>query len=146
MTKDFYSRIAGLYVAYINCVAVSNKEYENIHMDKIEELVNKYLPRGSGFDVGTALHFEESNRNKLVFVTSFHHMDENGYYDGWTDHKIIITPDLVFGYNIKITGKNKNDIKEYINSRFGDFEYNEKNYWYTGRILNGAAFLLGKFI
>ena len=127
MTKDFYSRIANLYVGYINCVAASNKEYENIHLNKIEELVEKYLPHGSGFDAGTHFIVEESNRDKLVFKTAFHHMNENGYYDGWTEHKIIVTPDLLFGFNIKITGKNRNDIKEYIYSQFGDFEYNEKN-------------------
>jgi hypothetical protein len=50
-------------------------------------------------------------------------MDENGYYDGWSEHKIIITPDLVNDFNVKITGKNRNNIKEYINSCFSDFAF-----------------------
>lgn len=124
MSKEFYSRIANLLVAHNNCV-YSNNEFARSHEERLEELVKKYLPRGSGFDAGTKFVWEESNRNKLVFTTSFHHMNEGGYYDGWTEHKIIVTPDLLFGCNIKITGKNRNNIKEYIHSRFSDFDYTE---------------------
>jgi hypothetical protein len=125
MSKEFYSRIANLLVAHNNCVSSGNKEYMDIHYDKLEELVAEYLPRGSGFDHKTKFVWEESNQNKLVFTTAFHHMDESGYYSGWTEHKIIVTPDLLFGCNIKITGKNRNDIKEYIHTRFSDFDYAE---------------------
>lgn len=124
MSKEFYSRIANLLVARNNCAASGN-EYKRIHEDNLEELVKKYLPRGSGFDAGTKFVWEESNRNKLVFTTSFHHMDENGGYDGWTEHKVIVTPDLLFGCNIKITGKNRNNIKEYMHQCFSDFSYAE---------------------
>ena len=124
MSKEFYSRIASLLVAHNNCVS-SNNEFARSHEERLEELVKKYLPSGSGFDVGTEFLWEESNRNNLVFATSFHHMDEGGSYDGWTGHKIIVTPDLLFGCNIKITGKNRNDIKEYIHSCFSDFDYTE---------------------
>jgi hypothetical protein len=125
MSKEFYSRIANLFVAHENCVKSGNKEYEDRHANNLEDLVKNYLPRGSGFDAGTKFIWEESNRNKLVFATSFNHMNEGGYYDGWTDHKVIVTPDLLFGYNIKITGRNRNDIKEYIHSRFHDFDYKQ---------------------
>lgn len=121
----FYSRIANKLVAYDNCLKSNNNEWLARHESDLNELVENYLPSGSGFDNGTKFNWEESNRNKLVFDTAFHHMDENGYYDGWTEHKVIITPDLLFGFNIKITGRNRNDIKEYINQVFSDFEYKE---------------------
>jgi hypothetical protein len=41
-------------------------------------------------------------------------MDENGFYDGWTDHTITIRPDLVFQFDMRISGRNKNEIKDYI--------------------------------
>jgi len=121
----FYSKIANLFVAHENCVASKNTEYQFRHAEKIGEMVDNYLPSGSGFDSGTRFVWEESNRNKLVFNTAFHHMNGDGYYDGWTEHKVIVTADLLFGFQIKVTGKNRNDIKEYIAGCFSDFSYVE---------------------
>lgn len=121
----FYSRVANKLVAYDNCLKSNNNEWLSKHESDLNELVENYLPSGSGFDNGTKFNWDESNRNKLVFDTAFHHMNEGGYYDGWTEHKVIITPDLMFGFNIKITGRNRNDIKEYIGQCFDDFEYKE---------------------
>lgn len=122
-TALFYSKLANLFVAHENCQKSGNKEYLDIHYDKLEEFVENYLPHGSGFDKGVKFLWDESNRNKLVFSADFHHMNEGGYYDGWTEHKVIITPDLLFGYNIKVTGRNKNNIKEYVSGCFSDFSY-----------------------
>ena len=74
------------------------------------------LPSGSGFDSGSKLD-ESSTPNKLVFSTAFHHMDEAGYYDGWTEHKVIVTPTFG-GIDVRVTGKNRNQIKEYISEVF----------------------------
>jgi hypothetical protein len=123
--SKFYSRIANCFVAHENCCKSGNNEWANKHIQTIEELVENYLPHGSGFDSGTEFIWDESNRNKLVFATAFHHMNEGGYYDGWSEHKVIVTPDLLFGFNIKITGRNRNDIKEYIAQCFNDFKYKE---------------------
>jgi hypothetical protein len=120
---NFYQDVAQTFNAYNNCIKSGNKEWEDRHANNLEDLVKKYLPRGSGFDNGTKFNWDESKDNKLVFDTAFHHMDENGYYDGWSEHKIIITPDLVNDFNVKITGKNRNNIKEYINSCFSDFAF-----------------------
>jgi hypothetical protein len=49
-----------------------------------------------------------------VIDTSFHHMNENGMYDGWTDHQIIITPSFISGFDIRVTGRNMKGIKEYL--------------------------------
>ena len=48
-------------------------------------------------------------------------MDEHGSYDEWTDHTVIVTASLIHGLNIKITGRNRNDIKEYLRDVFYDF-------------------------
>jgi hypothetical protein len=119
----FYQDVAQTFNAYNNCIKSGNKEWEDRHANNLEDLVKKYLPRGSGFDNGTKFNWDESKDNKLVFDTAFHHMNENGYYDGWSEHKIIITPDLMNDFNVKITGKNRNNIKEYIYSRFADFAF-----------------------
>lgn len=40
--------------------------------------------------------------------------NENGMYDGWTQHSIIVRPSFVHGLDITITGKDRNQIKEYL--------------------------------
>lgn len=72
------------------------------------------LPSGSGIDCGTALDWAASKPNRLVFIVSFHHMDGNGGYDGWTEHSIIVTPDLASSFELRITGRDRNEIKEYL--------------------------------
>jgi hypothetical protein len=47
-------------------------------------------------------------------------MDENGMYDGWTYHKLIVVPDLYNDFYTNITGRNKNYIKDYL---YEIFEY-----------------------
>jgi hypothetical protein len=79
---------------------------------------NTQMPSGSGFDSGTQFDYDKSTPEKLVFHTTFHHMNENGMYDGWTEHTVTVTPSFVLGYHVKITGRNKNNIIEYINECF----------------------------
>lgn len=77
------------------------------------------LPSGSGIDNGMTFEWTKSKPNKLVFKFSWHHMDEHGGYDGWTDHTLTITPCFVFGFVMKITGRDKNQIKAYLYELFG---------------------------
>jgi hypothetical protein len=84
-----------------------------IRLEKILEL----LPSGSGIDSGIQFDEDKSNPNKLIFKFSFHHMSSDGYYDGWTEHKLIIKPE--FGsFDLNITGKDRNMIKDYLYDMF----------------------------
>lgn len=116
-----YQKIAGCILAIENCEKSGNTEWYNRHMDEMYKIVSDYAPCGSGFDSGSGIEFSESKPNKLVFYTSFHHMNENGYYDGWTDHSITVTPDLYAGFNLKISGSNRDDIRDYIHEMFSLF-------------------------
>lgn len=119
-------KLASTLQAYKNCIASNNTEWKAKHMDTIETMC-KDLPIGSGIDSGTQFDHENSNPAKLIFNTSFHHMDNSGGYDGWSEHKVIITPS--FGsFEMNITGKNRNDIKEYLSQVFHDvFSANPMN-------------------
>ena len=108
-----YREIVSLLLAIDNCRESGNSEWEEKHEDSLSKL-ESYLPSGSGIDCGTKIDREKTKRNKLVLSFSFHHMNDNGFYDGWTDHEVIITPDLCFGLDIRITGKNKRDVKDYL--------------------------------
>lgn len=85
--------------------------------EEIERLVKEFMPSGSGFDAGTTFDLDASNRLKMVFKTEFHHMNDNGMYDGWTQHSVIVTPHFG-GFDIRVTGRNRNDIKDYIGDAF----------------------------
>lgn len=72
------------------------------------------LPSGSGIDSGTSI--VSIDARCVILSTSFHHMNDSGFYDGWTHHKIKITPTLSDsrGFDLKITGRDRNDIKAYL--------------------------------
>ena len=53
-----------------------------------------------------------------MFRVDFHHMDDNGYYDGWTEHVVTVKPSLCFDIEISVSGRNRNGIKEYILDTF----------------------------
>lgn len=86
-----------------------------------EMFIKNHAPSGSGFDCGTTLL--SASEAKLVFSTEYHHMNDVGVYDGWTRHKIIIKASLIdhCGFDMKITGRDRNDIKDYIADLFTDF-------------------------
>lgn len=82
-----------------------------------EDLCKKFLPNGSGFDAGCEIR--AVGKTKIIIKTDFHHLDENGYYDGWTEHTV--TVEAAFdGHTIKVSGKDRNNIKDYIAETFQD--------------------------
>lgn len=112
--------IARAVGAYNRCVSTNNSEWEKKWREKVDELLIEFFPHGSGFDTGTRLDWDKSTGERLVFSTAFHHMNEGGFYDGWTEHEIIVTPSLELGFHLRVTGRNKNDIKEYIAEMFSE--------------------------
>ena len=112
--------LAAGITAMRNCEARDNNAVAQEWRDYLEALVRNYAPSGSGFDAGTTLDFDASNDEKIVFTTSFHHMDDNGFYCGWSEHTVIFTPSF-HGFNIRVTGRNVRDIKDYIADVFSGF-------------------------
>jgi hypothetical protein len=113
MKRKVYQELATAIDARLRCVESGNTEWYTRWTDRIESIAQVYLPHGSGFDSGTTVNLDKSTRNRIVLDTSYHHMDESGYYSGWTDHQVIVTPDFVTGFDIRITGRNRNDWKDY---------------------------------
>jgi hypothetical protein len=118
--KPLYVELAESLGAVIRCRAAPGQygDWEARHSARIERATKDYMPSGSGFDSGTTIDLDASTADKLVFSTSYHHMNENGFYDGWTDHDIIVTPDLASGFKLRITGRDRNGIKDYIAETF----------------------------
>lgn len=103
-----------------NAVAVylrDSKSYSEVWAGLVEDVENA-LPSGSGFDSGCKFDVSASRPDKLVFTTSFHHMNDAGMYDGWTDHKVTVVPSLMFGFELRVSGKDRDGIKDYIAEAF----------------------------
>lgn len=108
--------IAQLIEARDNCRKSGNTEWEMKHATTLSQIVAADMPSGSGWDNGTSLE-ASSTPTKLVFSGSYHHMNDGGYYDGWTDHSIIVTPRF-HGVDIRVTGWDRNQIKDYLAELF----------------------------
>ena len=120
-----YQKIA-ILLSSINNKTILNHDIIEEKENELLEIVKNYFPSGSGFDTGAKIDIEKSNSKKIiVFTVEFHHMNENGFYDGWTYHEIKIIPNLAYDFTIRISGKNKNEIKEYIDDVFSDLLYKE---------------------
>tara|TARA_R110000868_G_scaffold96843_3_gene266311 strand:- start:2456 stop:2845 length:390 start_codon:yes stop_codon:yes gene_type:complete len=125
-TAPIYQVIAGRTEAIKSCIKTGSKEWEDKH-GEILDAIEKDLPRGSGIDSGTTIDRELTTRSKIVLKTAYHHMDTNGYYDGWTEHTVIVTPSFD-GIDIRITGRNRNDIKDYLHEIFDHALSQQVNY------------------
>ena len=129
MARYLYSELAAAIQARLNCsqqkaapnplpegyiakAEMVNPEWFDKWTERIHDL-EQLLPSGSGIDCGTKVDLDASHAEKLVLYTSFHHMNDGGMYDGWTEHIIVVTPSFR-GINLRISGRNRNDIKEYL--------------------------------
>ncbi len=122
MTKrTIAAELAAWVIAIDNCERNGNNEWAIKHADAIEEMVKNHLPRSSGFDSGTQFDIEENEKHRgsrLIFETAFHHMNDGGYYDGWTEHKVTVYPLFCGSLDVRVSGQNRNDIKDYIGETF----------------------------
>jgi len=111
-----YQLIARAGDAARSCAEHGNSEWQQVWEELLAQC-EELLPSGSGFDAGTQIEY--AGANKIVLKTAYHHMID-GYYDGWTEHVVTVTPNLVHGFDLKISGRNKHDVKEYIAEVFYD--------------------------
>lgn len=118
MKTTLVKQISQTIEARLNCLERNISYYAN-HEDTLNQL-NDLLPSGSGIDNGTKLDLDDSKPDRLVFTFGYHHMNDGGMYDGWTDHTLIVTPSLAHGFNMRITGRDRNCTKEYLYDVYGE--------------------------
>ena len=97
-----YQKLSKLFARYLetvhfeaNCAPEhkNNARYWKVAATiNIQKFCKERLPSGSGFDSGCALDLDASRPNKLVIHFGFHHMNDVGYYVGWTHHLLVIRP------------------------------------------------------
>lgn len=118
MTKRVYQELSSLLIARANCEATGNTDWFVRHSRRVDNVMRNLLPSGAGIDTGTTLDLDKSKPDRLVLVFAYHHMNETGHYDGWTEHTAVVTPSLAHGFRLRITGRNRNQIKEYLHQTF----------------------------
>ena len=100
MAKTLAAALASRLIAIENCVKSGNKEWEEKHEGAIKALL-AHLPHGAGIDSTWRLY---GTPERLTLHNSYHCMNDAGYYDGWTDFKVIVKASLAFGLDIRVTG------------------------------------------
>jgi len=114
-----YKAIAEAFVCSENAEQSQSPMMESYAEDC--DFLRDILPSGSGID-GTqgrnGCRIESVTDSKIVISFGFHHMDDNGFYCGWTEHKCVVTASLRYGFELKITGPNKRNIKDYLGDLF----------------------------
>ena len=90
---------------------------------QLDELIDKYLPSGSGFDGKIELD-EKSTDEKIILHVEYHHMNDNGFYDGWSTFKVIITASMAYNYYCTQV-KGESVVRKYFyHAGFDDFVIN----------------------
>lgn len=98
----------------------------------MEDLLNKYLPRGSGLDADWHLNVR-SRVDRIIINGSYHEMIE-GMYTRWWDFKIILKPTLSTGYTFTFIGLSKNsDLRDYLYDLFAEV-FNQKVMYDTNNL------------
>jgi hypothetical protein len=116
MIRTLIQHIASTLQARENCKRHGNTEWYDRHSDALAQLAY-LLPSGSGVDNGTSIDVDACKADRIVLQTSFHHMDESGGYDGWTEHAIIVRPTFD-GIDVDVKGRDRNGIKDYLGELF----------------------------
>jgi len=127
MQQTLIQEIAALVDARLTCLERERKgshderkgahdgaDWVQTHTERLRALARDRLPSGSGLDSGTEIDLERSTGEKIVLTTSYHHMNEAGLYDGWTDHTITVRASLVHGIELKISGRDRGQIKDHL--------------------------------
>lgn len=114
MKIKVYQKLARSIDAYTRCFKSSNA-YSEQYLARIKDMLDNDFPHGSGLDDKWAIDLKKSSSNRIILYSSYHAMDENGYYDCWIYFTLTIKPDLANDIDMKITGKFGNkyeDIKD----------------------------------
>jgi hypothetical protein len=120
-----YQKLAQTLQAYRNCLDSGNEEWVYKHFDTICSIEKNNLPSGSGFDTGTKIEIDDCNESLIVLWVDYHHMDENGSYCGWSEHRVKVSPTFD-GIRIKTTcTSDETDDCLGVDDHFADFIQSE---------------------
>lgn len=124
------STVVSACEALRNCEATPDHPWTARWASLLDAIEANLLPSGSGFDNGTKIDREATNAKRISLRVEFHHMNDAGFYDGWTSHNVTINPTFS-GCEIRISGSNRNGIRDYIGDVFGSLFCESNRIAYT---------------
>ena len=101
--------------ALVNCQDSGNVKWQGRWLERMEQLT-KALPHGSGLN-GKVEFIGSASEDKLTISAEYQHMDESGYYTGWSTY-IITVRATFYGLNVTVKGRKDNDLREYLGELF----------------------------
>lgn len=83
-------------------------------------LLQELLPNGYGIreHEGLAVILLESTKKRIVIETTYWHPNDSYETSRGTVHQVVITPSFEDEINIRVTGQNENNVKEYLEDIF----------------------------
>lgn len=100
-------------IAHNNCVTNGNTDWEVRWLARLDALV-QLIPSGSGIDRAPRTRSAvEIAADAIRFDVGFHHMNDVGMYDGWTEHTVLVRP-AFDGITVRVSGRDRNGVKDYI--------------------------------
>jgi hypothetical protein len=118
--RPLYVAIATALEALQGCRRDNANESQRSWESKWEAFIVRAsceLPRGSGFDSYPAIDTDDIKANRITITGSYHCMDADGYYCGWTDYTVTVKPSLTNGFTMRIVGGDS-DFKDYVHECF----------------------------
>lgn len=122
-SQTLCSLLASLVDAYHRCCLhtanEAQREWASRHAQTVAQLTD-LLPHGSGLDGVVLCEIALSTEDKLVITAEYHHMNENGYYDGWATYTLTVRPSLAHGFTVHASGGSREarryaaDTREYL--------------------------------
>lgn len=129
MSRTIIAALAATIEARLNCQRTGNAEWFERHSETIASIAVNMLPHGSGIDMGVTVDLEKSTGEKVVLLVPYHCMSAHGFYCGWRDYTITLTP-AFSGFHTRVTGRDYNDTKAYLCDLFSEVlgqPYTESN-------------------
>ena len=114
MNRTIAEALASKIDARLTCIKRGNRPMASYHEDAIRDIMDAHAPSGSGLDL------DKSASEKLIFTFGYHHMNDVGYHQ-WTDYKVIVKASLIYGLDIRITGRDVNGVKKYLYDVYSEF-------------------------
>jgi hypothetical protein len=93
--------IAQAATAWENCLLSGNTEWLDRWYCRLEYL-EKFLPSGAGIDNGSSIDVGGCEREKVVIVSCYHVMNGSGFYEGWLDFTVVVTPSFMGQIDVKV--------------------------------------------
>lgn len=119
--KTIAYEISSTMQARLNCLKSGNSQWYDKHTEHLNQIIRYWLPHGAGIDSGCRIDLDSRhNRNpgrQFRIDSSFHMMNENGFYCGWKEFSVIVRPSFC-GIDLDIVGRVPEDLKEYLADTF----------------------------